>query len=95
MGRASAALGERRRDLRDGLCGALLHKRARQTEHPVAHASEVAVPAHVGRHAVGVDLAINLDHELRSRREEVDDVATEHDLPAEGSAEPAAAQGEP
>src|SRR5690606_11530319 len=64
----------------------------RQAEDAISEASEGGVPARVSRRTPGVVLAIDLDYESRLRRDEVGDVAAEHDLPAKRYAEARAAQ---
>src|SRR5690606_15571901 len=63
-----------------------------QTEDAISEASERGVSARVSRRTPSVVLAIDLDHESRLRRDEVGDVAAEHDLPAKRYAEARAAQ---
>jgi len=64
-----------------------LDQRRREAEDAISEASERGVPARVSRRTPSVVLAIDLDHESRLRRDEVGDVAAEHDLPAKRYAE--------
>ena len=83
----TAALSQGGKHQLHGLLGPLLHQRARQPQHPVAHATEVTVPPRIRPGAPLVHFAVHLDHELRLGRHEVRDVPAQHHLPPEAHAE--------
>lgn len=58
------------------------HEACLQPEHAIAKASELSIATSIGGTALPVARAIDFDHELRLRCDEVDDVATEHHLGA-------------
>src|SRR5450755_2455369 len=71
------------------------HQLSLEPQHAIPGATERAVPPRISATSAGVIRAIDLNHQPDSWRTEINDEATDHDLPLEADAELVAANGLP